>query len=315
MEESDGRRESLERLYNVLSSKIAKAPNSAPMHTQLGAVCLELDRREEALQYFRRALRIDPSLADVKAKLQKHFGEAEIGDMVTLVDPIPFWKDLRWTFAYPLAKEGKITIFAGAFLFSMLHALPVVGVLLVLFFVYPFLTAYMLKIVRSAAEGERQMPGWPEATEALDSILLPSLRFLAALTVSFAPLILLIAAGLPFSVSLSVRGIVFLSAFGLGAVYLPIALIAVAWYENGLAALNLPLLIRSLFIMKRDYLLALLFLAPTLLVGSILSNVVALPVPILGLFFYWTANLYLFTLQMNVIGNLYYVNADKLKWP
>lgn len=314
MNESSPDRESQQRLYEVLMLKATKAPTSAYIQAQLGLVCLELGNREDALSHFLKALKLNPKFKEVKEKLRSNFSEEELGDVLFLINKQPFWKDLNWTINYPFAKQGKIIIIAGSILFTFMSIPPLAGTLILLLFIYPFVMAYMLKIIRASGEGKQDMPDWPEINDYWDSVLRPALLFLAACMISYAPFILLLFVGARFSGSAPLLILFLIIFLGLGSLYLPIALIAAAQFENFLAPLHIPLMIRSIGIIKKDYFIALGFLIPVIILGSFLAGLVMIPIPIIGQIIFWIFNLYFLTLQMNILGNIYYVNEDKLNW-
>ncbi|HID32518.1 MAG TPA: hypothetical protein EYP24_03990 [bacterium (Candidatus Stahlbacteria)] len=220
-----------------------------------------------------------------------------------------FWQDLGSVFSYPLQKGGKLIILMGALVFTILNFVPLVGFLLCLIFVYPYLVAFMLKILRSLALGKKGMPDWPEISEYWESILLPYIQVLIAGAICYAPAILLLLIGLGsfFGVFLYIIFIL------LGTAYFPMALIAVALHNSGLAPLNLHHLIRAIIRIKTDYIFALGGLG-VLLVLEWLIILLFLRIPLVGTYIFWAVTIYFAAAQMYILGNIYYVNRKELAW-
>jgi len=315
MTEENPEKESQLRLYKVLSSKIKQRPDSASLHAHLGTVCLDLGNRDEAFENLRRALELDPELDDVSQKLKKNFSDR---DLMLVRFPekkrIPFWKNLGTVFSYPLAKRGTTVILAGAALFAVLNSLPMFGFLLSLIFIYPFLIAYMLNIIRSVGDGEEQMPGWPEVSDLWESMLLPAFRIFMATLICYLPVVILFIIAVKFSIPLSSLSFLFIIFVALGTFYYPMALISVALYENGLAPLNFPVLIKAMFKMKGDYFLAVLSMFVLEIIAFFVNQVIQIRVPVIGLFVFWVVTLYFVTAQMYILGNVYYVHEKDLNW-
>ncbi|MFW6123965.1 MAG: DUF4013 domain-containing protein [Acidobacteriota bacterium] len=315
MTKDDSEKESQLRLYKVLSSKIKQQPDYASLHAHLGTVCLDLGYRDEAFENLKRALELDFELDDVAQKLKKNFSDRELM-LVRFPEKkrIPFWKNLGTVFSYPLAKRGTTVILAGAALFAVLNSLPVFGFLLSLIFVYPFLIAYMLNIIRYVGDGEEQMPGWPEVSDLWESMLLPAFRIFLATLICYMPVVILFIVAVKFSIPLSSLSFLFIIFVVLGTFYYPMALISVALYENGLAPLNFPLLIKAMFKMKGDYFLAVLSMFVLEIIAFFVNLVLQIRVPVIGLFVFWVVTLYFVTVQMYILGNVYYVHENDLNW-
>jgi len=308
-------KESQLRLYKVLSSKIAQKPDSASLYAHLGSVCLELGYREEAFKNLKKALELDPDLEEVAHKLKKNFKEHELM-LVRFPHKkrVLFWKDLGTMFSYPLAKRGTTVILAGAALFAVLSSVPVFGGLLCLVFVYPYLIAYMLNIIRYVGDGEEQMPGWPEVSDLWESILLPAFRVFFASAICYLPVVILFIIAVRFSIPFASLSFLFVIFFVLGTIYYPIALISVALFENGLAPLNIPVLIKAIVKMKWDYFLAILSMFIVQIIAFFVNQIFQLQIPIVGVFIFWVVTIYFVTLQMYILGNIYYVHEDDLDW-
>ncbi|MBD3414128.1 MAG: DUF4013 domain-containing protein [Candidatus Aminicenantes bacterium] len=315
MKDDNREKDSQLRLYKKLCSKIKQNPDSSSLHAHLGSVCLDLDYKEEAFEHLKTALELNPDLDDVAQKLKKNFSEHQ-RMLVRFPEKkrIPFWKNLGAVFSYPLAKRGTAVIFVGAMVFALLSSLPVFGPLLCLVFVYPFIIAYMLNIIRYVADGEEQMPGWPEVSDLWDSIFLPAFRVFFATLICYTPVMVLFILAVRSSTALSSLSFLFGAFFILGTFYYPMALISVAIYENGLAPLNFPVLINAMAKMKGDYILAILSMFVIDIIAVFVSQVALIPIPIVGSFVFWLVTLYFVTVQMYILGNVYYVHEHDLGW-
>lgn len=302
----DVEKERLLSEYNFLREKVAKKSASAFFSARLGSVCLALGYRDEALHNFKEALEKNPKYGDVVEIVKTHYSQEELNKANFLVEAQPFWKNIASVFIYPLASEGKFIILAGALLFTILSLVPLTGFLLCMIFVYPLITAYMIHIIRHVADGENEMPDWPDIYDFWDSLILPSLQMCSALLVSFAPLILIVI----YSRDLKL----IIIAFILGSIYFPVALMAAALFDNVFAPLNFPYLINSIRKMGKDYFIALFILPVITVIGKISLGVLYFQIPVIGQFVFWSFTIYFSVVEMYILGNVYYVNERKLGW-
>lgn len=303
------KKETLLEKYSILSSKLQKASDSDFLYFHLGATCLELGYTKEALVHFKKAIELNQENYTAIIKFKKHFSPQEFKEIESTVrQRVPFWKELKSLARYPLAKEGKFMVISGATIFSLLNSIPISGFLLCLILVVPYLMAYMLKIISKTAEGEKDIPNWPDITVLWYSFL----QFLSALLISFCPFILLNA--FKFFSVFSIPDELLIVCFILGFIYLPIALISVALFKNALSLLNYPFLIKSIFKIKKDYFFSLMSM---LIVTTLLKSVTGLltsPTMCFGKFLFWFILLYLIPIQMYIFGNIYFINEKKLRW-
>jgi len=303
--------------YNILFEQVAQAPSSPRLLARLGDVCLELGRREEALLHYKKALRLAPDFEGLAKKINENFNEAELKDVEFSRKTLPFWQNFVAVVRYPFAKQGIIVILAGAILFTildLLSMLPLIGFLFFIiqfFIVFPYILAYMLKIIRSTANGRRELPDWPEFSDYWESIYRPFVQIFFTLSVSFIPVLFVLILpllGIPELLVLLPVCII------LGIIYFPMALIAVAIYDNIWSPLNVSLILGSIWKVKKHYFLALLTIGIFIFIEYIIRLFVLGQIPIVGPFIHWMITLYFIAVQMYILGNVYYINRAKLRW-
>jgi hypothetical protein len=132
--------------------------------------------------------------------------------------------------------------------------------------------------------------------------------------VSFAPAVIAFII-LMFSSARLGGSLLFFILIFLGTIYYPMALIAVAIYDNAFVALNIPHLVTSIWKIKKSYFLSLVTLWLFMFIGIVVSTIIVpVSIPIIGLLVSWVVTLYFAIVQMVIIGNVYYVNKTTLRW-
>jgi tetratricopeptide (TPR) repeat protein len=309
---SDRRRR--DKLFRVLSDKIARNPESADLHAQMGTVCLDLGDNRRALNHLLTALELDPNRDYLIERIKHRLPDEEWRHVVFPEKRRQFWRDPGHFVLYPLAREGVLVMISGAVLFTFMTMVPFTGFLLILLLAFPLIGAFMMNIVRHSADGERDMPGWPEIDDLFDSIARPSFQLLFATLTAFSPAGLLYLFGSRLPAFPAGSGFLLITLLILGTVYAPAAVMAAALFNSARAALNLPLLIKSIFIMRKDYALAWIILIGIFLVWGLSGAIFPGTIPILGSLLQWILIMYFVTLQMYILGNLYYVHERELDW-
>ncbi|MDQ6630484.1 MAG: FHA domain-containing protein [Verrucomicrobiota bacterium] len=228
-----------------------------------------------------------------------------------------FFQSLPEAFVYPLKRDGLILLICGTVLFLILDFFQtfghffMVGWLIVSVFSFGYIAAYMQKIISSSAQGEEDLPGWPELSNYWDDILHPALLLVGSFAVSFGPAM---AFWIFVDWELSTKLMVGLSLATFGCLFLPMALVAVSMYES-LFALNPLLIIPSILRIPREYFTACLMLglvAGMRIASTWLMEKVA--IPILPTVIVSFLSLYFVTLEMRILGVLYYTKQDDLSW-
>jgi hypothetical protein len=276
----------------------------------LADICLELGKRKEALLNYKKAISLDPSLEDIAKKLKENFSEQEIGDIEVAVKPLPFWQNLGEVIKYPLAKQGTIIIIIGSIVFAFLSAVPIAGALLTLI-IYVYILAYMMKVLESNISGKKDLPDWP--SDIWEQITRPFVQVISTSIASAFPAIIFFIIFL-FSGRGPVAFILYLFFIFLGSIYFPMGLIAVAVYDNTLASFNYAFLLRSIWKIKKHYMLSLISMWIFAFVGAIVSSIFVPAIPLIGQFIFWVITLYFVIVQMHILGNVYYINKHILKW-
>ena len=222
-----------------------------------------------------------------------------------------FFEMLPGAFAYPFKGNGLLLLFTGTIFFGFLDTLTsaigvrvflILGALIIVnIIMYGYLFAYMQKIVRASAEGEDEPPSWPEVTDIGSDIFHPCWLFLATTAAAFVPGFLLTG----FSPAAG------FALLGLGMLYFPMALLAVAMSDS-LSGLNPLIVVSAALKVPGPYLVAAIVCGVLVVVRGIVPNFFTLPVVsnfVLAPF--W---LIIVMIEMRVLGILYYTNREKFGW-
>lgn len=236
-----------------------------------------------------------------------------------------FFSLARGAFRYPLKGDGLILLLGGGLLFLLLDAAKFilrfvpgygwVALLLVTVFGVGYLTRYLQKIVTGSAQGDIDMPDWPDVSDYSEEVTSPFFQLVGIAAFCFAP-----AAALKiyevFTHNVPWVGWAMTVLIMAGAVYFPMAFTAVALFDS-LAALNPMLIIPSILKIPKEYALTIVLFAVVLtlrwLAVSVLPEFLGinhvLPA-IIGDFL----GLYLLAVLMRVLGLLYFTKKEKLGW-
>jgi hypothetical protein len=134
-------------------------------------VCLELDRRQEAVSMLQRALFLDRDNTLARARLAELCSEDEICDMQLPTPARPLSQDWCEPFRWPLQGEGRWLLGVGAACFApvivvldLVSSYGVFGALLwvpVSLVLIGFVAEYFGSIVRSTVADHPHAPDWP----------------------------------------------------------------------------------------------------------------------------------------------------------
>ena len=296
--------------YKIMSEQAAQAPNSASLQERLGDLCLELGYREEALFRYKKAVELGAE--KVLDKIKENFKEVKLED-IAVGKQLPFNELIEEAIKYPFIKKGYLTVFVGALVFAFLSVIPLVGGLLLYFVGYPYLLAYMFKILQSTEAGRNVLPEWPEFTDWWESIYRPFFLFDAASLSASIPLIIFFLIFVLFPGALSVVLILIgILIFGL---YFPIALISAAINENFFSPFNYPLLIKSIIKIWRSYFITVVVLLVAVFVDWLITVfLVPFSIPFIGPLVFWIISIYFLVVEMRLLGSVYYQNKNLLNW-
>jgi len=241
------------------------------------------------------------------------------------LDNPTFAMTVRDAFAYPLRGDGFILLIAGGLLFLVIDAAKFIvrfafiyglaAFVILTIFGAGYLTAYLRRILNSSADGEKNMPDWPEITDFGSDIASPFFQLIGTVAFCFAPAIAVTIYAFFAPEGGEWLGWLTTASIVFGCAYFPMAFTAVAMFDS-LVALNPLLIVPSILKIPREYLLTIVLLAAILslrkLSHSILPGI--LPIPILPSLLADFFELYLMAVEMRVLGLLYQTKKDELGW-
>ena len=175
----------------------------------------------------------------------------------------------------------------------------------------------MIKIISSSTRGKEELPDWPAFNSWWSDVIFPFAGVIATVLFAMLPaaVYLAVRSEVPLfdTVSAASRDPVFLTLFGCGLAYVPMALIALS-VIGARGALNPFLVTFSILRALRQYAVACLVLA--LLVGLRIVSLVYIggKVPLLGPVVDGLLSLYFLIVEMRILGLIYYANEERLGW-
>jgi hypothetical protein len=215
-----------------------------------------------------------------------------------------FFSELPGAFRYPLVGGGALMVVVGGLFFAFLDfisALSIFGIVGA-FIGAGYLVAYYSRVVSSSADGDRELPDWPEFHNMTDDIIAPFGRAAVVIGVSAGPALAALAYGRPD----------FAVIFGcVGLLYGPMAWMAVSLHESILAA-NPVTVVGSITRVPLQYVVAsVVFMVVTF--GTMLLQE-ALAATVVGTIGSYIVGLYGMLVAMRVLGLLYYHNEETFDW-
>jgi len=218
-----------------------------------------------------------------------------------------FFALLPGVFGYPFKKNGVWLLVIGTIVFAIL-GFGARFSLWVLIFGTGYFLSYMQRIMTSSGYGEEEMPGWPDASDFWADIILPMLLLAGTFFVCIAPGL----GCLLFGDDLVKQAAIPL--FVLGAFYFPMAVLAVGMTDN-IFSLNPLVIIPSIAKLFLPYLVATLFMGVLYGVYKLSEIVVGfIDIAIVSSLIVSLLSLYFTTVQMRILGLLYFTNKDRLGW-
>ena len=224
---------------------------------------------------------------------------------------------LPTAFKYPLQQNGPIILMCGTILFTFLDfARLVLGNFKMagtLGFAYwlatimgvGYLFAYMQNIIVASGHGEDNPPGWPEISGFWDDVVVPCLR---------CATIWLVCAGPGIATMIFVSPVPGVLVLLLGLFCIPMAFLTVCLADS-IGGLNPLVIFASISKVPGPYLIACIFFLVIIGLETVcvsffrLSPIFILPA-VIGKF----VSLYGLTVEMRILGLLYYTNKEKLSW-
>lgn len=227
-----------------------------------------------------------------------------------------FSKYLVDAFAYPFRGKGLVILISGTLFFILMDWF--LSCLYIIAFAYFY--NFLKDIIVTSAQGEDELPPWPEFTDIITDIVTPCFQFLGMVLICAGPGL----AWLIYGPEVGKLPIAF-ALFLLGAFYFPMALVGVAMFDS-LSAMNPLLILNSIMKIASHYLVVFFLLLVLLTVkyaGTIGGNLIRASSDDLGtrIFLFFAlgvvsefAALYLFIVMTRALGVMYYVNRKRLGW-
>lgn len=195
----------------------------------------------------------------------------------------------------------------GTVIFAVLGFLARFSLWALLFGTGYFLS-YMQRIMTCSGYGEEEMPGWPDFTDFWADIILPMLLLAGTFLVCIAPGLACLIFG-----NDSVKQAA-IPLFILGGFYFPMAVLAVGMTDN-IFSLNPLVIIPSIAKLFVPYLVATLFMGILYGVYMLSQALVGwFDIAVLSTLIISFLSLYFTTVQMRILGLLYFTNKDRLGW-
>jgi hypothetical protein len=227
-----------------------------------------------------------------------------------------FGAQLREAIAYPLRRDGMFLLLCGTIVFSFFEIAQLVlsrlrfggifglAYLIVLAMSGGYLFAFMQGIITSSAQGDTDMPPWPEVSNFVSDLLGPFFRLI----------VLVLACVGPGFVLLTVSPAIGIVVMLIGVICLPMALLTVAM-ADGLAGLNPFIIFSGIAKVPGRYLCIFLVFLLVLAVQRGGEYMLAYsPIPLLPAVIGIFLSLYGLAVEMRLLGLLYYTNRDRFAW-
>jgi hypothetical protein len=232
-----------------------------------------------------------------------------------------FFSHAPRAFTFPFKGNGLYMLVIGA---VCMAALDFAGSfsLFAKIFGTGYLYAFMQKIIQCTANGEELPPAWPDFSGFWEDILLPYLQLIGCVAFCFGPALGVIAwlgweafSGAGTSAGPDpMKALLVLPLLLGGAAYFPMALLTVSMFDS-LAGLNPMLVIPSMLKAKVEYLVVLLVSAGVFVMIIVKAvAVIYIPIPILPALVSAGISLYLFMVEVRLLGLLYRAKRHELGW-
>jgi len=242
-----------------------------------------------------------------------------VAEFTRLMTPAPtnFFALWREAFSYPLKTDGAILLVCGTIVFSFLDGGRVVlshfkfaGTLGVAYWLclvmgVGYLFAFMQNIVQASSQGEKKMPDWPEISGFWDDLVIPFFRFGVIWFLCLGPGIAVMLFVSPMA------GVPFLL---LGLFCLPMAILTVCLADS-ITGLNPIIIFSGIGKAPLPYLtICGIFLVVIALMHGSRMLLELTGIPVLPTVISTFISLYGITVEMRLLGLLYFTNKSKLAW-
>lgn len=214
-------------------------------------------------------------------------------------------------FGYPFRFGGWVMIVSGAVFAAVLDFLqifPMVG-LPVAVFAAGFFAGFYLDIVSTTMAGDDGVPDWPSVSDFSDDILMPFLRVIGLVLLSFAPVAVVAwlldgkAPAFPWAIG---------AAVAWGCLYFPMALLGSIVCGNLFGALP-HIVLPGIFRALPGYLLAVPGLVIAMAAGGAAEEFGG-RIPYVGWLMASAIAIYAMMMQARVIGLIYRGKRETLGW-
>ena len=225
-------------------------------------------------------------------------------------------------FQYPLKGDGIVLLIAGTFFFSIIDAAKffarfaglfgLVAIMILFILGTGYLTCYLRRIVTSSAMGEAKMPDWPDVSDLSSDILGPFFQLVGMTFVCFLPTIVV---AIFVAKGHEEFAWVIIAAVVLGCIYYPMAFLAVAMLDT-VFAVNPLVVVPTMFKVPLEYFMTLFLFGAAFLVTWIGDAFLPLVIPLrfVSAIISSFVGLYLLTVEMRVLGLLYFTNKHRFGW-
>jgi hypothetical protein len=242
-----------------------------------------------------------------------------VAEYKRLMTPAPtnFFALWREAFSYPLKKDGAILLVCGTIVFGFLNGgrwvlsyfkfagFMGIAYWLCLIMSVGYLFAFMQNIVQASSQGEEKMPDWPEISGFWDDLVIPFFRF---------GVIWFLCLGPGIAVMLLVSPLAGVPLLFLGLFCLPMAILTVC-LADGIAGLNPIIIFSGIGKVPLPYLaICGIFLVIIALMHGSRMLLELTGIPVLPTVISTFISLYGITVEMRLLGLLYFTNKSKLAW-
>jgi hypothetical protein len=228
-----------------------------------------------------------------------------------------FFATIPGAFAYPVKGSGLMFLICGTLFFSLVNFLGDYSLYLRIVYVgYTF--AYVQRVIQTAAQASDEAAGWPDISEFWQDIMIPFFQTLGIFLICFGP-----AIGLGFWVGWEALAnsavdpqklVLIAAAVAAGAVYLPMAFLALAMFDS-VVSCNPLVVIPAMLRAPLEYLTILVItglIFSVKIVQTILLSFLA--VPVIPELIAAGIGLYFLTVQARMLGLMYFAKRQKLGW-
>ncbi|MHC4608353.1 MAG: hypothetical protein ACYTAF_15690, partial [Planctomycetota bacterium] len=240
--------------------------------------------------------------------------------------PEEFVPTMAKAFKYPLSSGSGIAfLIFMTIVITVLFSVPAPGILG--FMMIPgiimmlgYAAAYMWKIMRESGIGRDKAPHVPDLTCFTD-VIVDFFRFVTANIISYLPFLIWLGYGLvqnPGFAMTPVFQVVFWVLLAAGTAYYPMALMLIGFFHSAWAPINYAFGARIISRIPKHYTVTVLYFVGTTMGLGALEWQVTVHVKnfgmfVLSLFFIMFCQIYLYMIQMRVLGVLFRCNQKKLQ--